>query len=335
LNAQLLKYFVCAAMLLVGNWCHATSYSQDSSYVRSMRNQLALRIYNVVKTTDFKLKNIDKRQTLRFNPNNGIGFGLGFSYKWMALDLGFIVPGTWRYNGKDDTKFDFMGTLFSQKHLVDFNVQLYEGYYLRNSNDFFPENDVPPVSGLRTDIGSVDLSLSYLYVLNNKKLSLQSSFFGDMIQKKSAGSITMHGFVSLYGVWADSALVQNDFGNSLNEQAYIDQMAALSFGTGIGYAQTVVLPKNFFITLSLAPLLMLTSSYAEVNHPDYENMSNNRFNFRLFTRNAIGYNAERFYLILNVTYDSFSVNLNNNTTLNYSPTKLKFFFGYRLAPKKR
>jgi len=38
--------------------------------------------------------------------------------------------------------------------------------------------------------------------------------------------------------------------------------------------------------------------------------------------------------MLNLSYDNFRINLSNNTILNYSPTKLKLFFGYRLTAKK-
>lgn len=299
-----------------------------------MKHKVALRVYNIIKTTDFSLSNQVEKKTFKFSPNNGIGFGLGFTYQWMALDLGFIVPGTWQYTGKDDTKFDFIGTLYGKKHLIDATAQYYEGYYLRNQNDFFPASNNRPIDNLRTDIGSIDLAISYLYVLNHSKFSFQSSFMGDMIQKKSAGSFTLHGFVSLYGVWADSALVRFDFNNSLNEQALINQIAVLSTGTGLGYAHTIVLPKKFFITLSAAPILMLSTNNTQNNSAQPSEINDSRFNFRFFTRNAIGYNSNRYYLMLNVSYDNFRVNLSDNTVLNYSPTKIKLLFGYRLSSKK-
>jgi hypothetical protein len=312
----------------------AQATEQDSVYVISMKHKVALRLYNIVKTTDFSLYNQVEQKTFKFSPNNGIGFGIGFSYKWMALDMGFIMPGTWRYTGKDDTKFDFIGTIYGKKHVLDITAQYYEGYYLRNPDDFFPPINERPINSLRTDIGSVDLAVSYLYVLNHSKYSFQSSFMGDMIQKKSAGSFTFHGFVSLYNVWADTALVRYDFDNSLNEQALTNQIAVLGTGTGLGYAHTFVLPKKFFITLSAAPILMLSASNTQISFPATSDINDTRFNFRFFTRNAIGYNSNRFYLMLNLSYDNFRINLSNNTILNYSPTKLKLFFGYRLAAKK-
>lgn len=312
----------------------ALATDQDSLYIQSMKHRVALRVYNIVKTTDFSLYNKIEDKSFKFSPNNGIGLGFGFSYSWLALDLGFIIPGTWRYTGKDDTKFDFIGTLYGKKHIIDVTAQFYRGYYLRNPEDFFPSYNQRPINDLRTDIGSLDLAVSYLYVLNHSKYSFQSSFMGDMIQKKSAGSFTLHGFVSLYDVWADSALVRHNFDNSLNEQAFTNGITVLGTGTGLGYSHTFVLPKKFFITLSAAPLLMLTSTNTQIGFPETTALDETRFNFRFFTRNAIGYNSQRFYVIMNMSYDNFRVNLSSNTVLNYSPIKLKLFFGYRLTTKK-
>lgn len=327
-------FFILLIIALILPLEQAKATNQDSTYVTSMKHKVALRIYNIVKTTDFSLYNQVEQKSFKFSPNNGIGFGVGFSYQWMALDIGLILPGTWRYTGKDDIKFDFIGTLYGKKHIVDVTAQYYEGYYLRNPDDFFPQNNVLPKNDLRTDIGSVDLAVSYLYVLNHSKYSFQASFMGDMIQKKSAGSFTFHGFVSLYNVWADSALVRFDFDNSLNEQALTNNIAVLGTGTGVGYSHTFVLPKKFFITLSAAPILMLSASNTQISFPQSSDINDTRLNFRFFTRNAIGYNSSRFYVILNFSYDNFRVNLSNNTVLNYSPTKMKLFFGYRLTAKK-
>jgi hypothetical protein len=308
---------------------------QDTSYVKSMRDRLSLRVYNIVKTTDFSIRNTDLNQRLRFSPNNGLGIGLGFSYKFLALDLGFVIPGTMRYRGDNPTtKFDLLSTLYGRKHVFDLTLQYYEGYFLRNADRVFPEQIDAPGTEMRPDITSVDVALSYLYVLNNKKFSFQAAFLGDMIQRRSAGSITFHGFASLYGLEAESALLRFDFENSLNEQARITQLAIVSTGTGIGYAHTFVLPKKFFVTLSGAPLLMVNTIYSQINDPLYDDIEDIRLNLRLFTRSAVGYNADRFYLIFNVIYDNFFVRFGDHTRFDYSPLKMKLFFGYRISKKK-
>lgn len=308
---------------------------QDTLYVQSMREHLSLRVYNIIKTTDFSIRNNDLNQRLRFSPNNGLGIGLGFTYKILALDLGFMIPGTMRYRGDEPTtKFDLISTLYGRKHVFDLTLQYYEGYFLRNVQQLFPENIPLGIDEIRTDISSIDLALSYLYVLNNKKFSFQAAFLGDMIQRRSAGSVTFHGFASIYGLGADSALLVHDFESPLNQQARITEVAMLSTGTGIGYAHTIVLPKNFFITLSGAPLVMMSATYAEVNDPIYPDIEDVRLNLRLFTRNAVGYNAERFYLIFNAIYDNFFIRFGEQTRFDYSPLKLKLFFGYRLSRKQ-
>lgn len=308
------------------------STQQDPEYVKPMREFLALRIYNVIKTTDFKIRNNDLNQTFHFNPNNGLGMGVGFSYRMLALDIGFVVPGTMRYQGDDPyTKFDLLSTLYGKKHVLDLNLQYYQGYFLDNASEFFPENTDLGPEGIRSDIESVDIALSYQNVFNHDKFSFQAAFLGDVIQKKSAGSPTFHGFVSLFGITADSALVRYDFENDLNQQAYINQLGLLSTGTGIGYAHTFVLPKNFFITLSGAPMGMLSATTAEVNHPNYENETTFKFNIRLFTRSAAGYNSDKFYVIFNFIHDYYFIRFGEFSRVDYAPMKLKLFFGYRIG----
>lgn len=306
--------------------------AQDSTYVRSMRQYLSLRLYNIVKTTNFSIRNTDLNQRFQFNPNNGLGLGVGFTYKIFALDLGFMVPGTMRYNGDEPyTKFDLLSTLYGKKHVFDLALQYYEGYFLENADDFFSDATLPEVEGIRSDISSIDLSLSYLNVMNHDRFSFQAAFLGDKIQRKSAGSPTFHGFLSLYGLQADTALVLKAFDTSLDQQSAINQVGMFSTGTGVGYAHTFVLPKNFFITLSGAPIIMVTNAFAEVSDPAEAGIEDTRFNFRLHTRNAIGYNGSRFYLIFNAIYDNFFVRLGQNTRFDYAPMKLKLFFGYRLG----
>lgn len=305
---------------------------QDTAYVKSMRKHFALRFYNIIKTTDFSVRNNELNQSFRFRPNNGLGVGLGFSYKILALDIGFVIPGTMRYQGDDPTtKFDLLSTLYGKRHIFDATLQYYEGYFFDNAGDHFPPNQLDQYRNIRTDISSVDLALSYLYVMNYDQFSFQAAFLGDVIQRQSAGSPTFHGFVSLFGLQADSALIRHDFGNGLNEQAYITEVGLLSTGTGVGYAHTFVLPKNFFITLSGAPLVMISGSFSEINHPDFEDLSAGSANIRLFTRSAVGYNARRFYLIFNAIYDNYFVRFGNVSRIDYAPLKLKLFFGYRFG----
>jgi len=306
--------------------------TQDSTYVRSMRQYLALRLYNIVKTTNFSIRNTKLDQSFQFNPNNGLGMGVGFSYKFLALDLGFVIPGTMRYSGDEPyTKFDLLSTLYGKKHVFDLTLQYYEGYFLENASDFFSDAQLNSFDGIRTDISSIDLGLSYLNVMNHDRFSFQAAFLGDKIQRKSAGSVTFHGFLSLYGLQADSVLVLNDFNSDLNQQAHINQVGMFSTGTGVGYAYTFALPKNFFITLSGAPMVMVTNAFSEINDPDFEDIEDSRLNYRLHTRNAIGYNGSRFYLIFNAIYDNFFVRIGDNTRFDYAPMKLKLFFGYRLG----
>lgn len=313
---------------------HVTA-KQDTNYVTSMRQHLSLRAYNIIKTTDFSLRNTDLNQRFRFSPNNGLGIGLGFAYGILALDLGFVIPGTMRYRGdRPTTKLDLLSTLYGEKHVFDLTLQYYEGYFLRNAETHFPEGASEELSGIRSDIASLDVALSYLYVLNSDKFSFQAAFLGNMIQKRSAGSLTFHGFASLYGLEAGNGLVPYDFGTSLNQQAQINEIGILSTGTGLGYAHTFVLPKNFFITLSGAPLIMLSATYAAINNPEYEDIEDLRLNLRLFTRSGIGYNSKRFYLIFNAVYDNFFVRFGEQTRFDYSPLKMKLFFGYRLGIHK-
>lgn len=306
---------------------------QDPEYVKPMREFFALRIYNIVKTTGFSVRNNDLNQRFRFLPNNGLGMGLGFSYRMLALDVGFVIPGTMRYQGDDPyTKFDLLSTLYGKKHVFDLTLQYYEGYFLQNASRFFSPETVGNHNSLRSDIASIDVALSYLYVFNNEKFSFQAAFLGDVIQRKSAGSVTFHGFISLFGLQADSSLVLHDFENDLNQQAHITQVGMLSSGTGIGYAHTIAFPKNFFLTLSGAPLVMLTTTSSEVNNPNYSSGDiDARINIRLFTRSAIGYNSDQFYLIFNIFYDNYFVRFGDYSRIDYAPVKMKLFFGWRFG----
>ena len=65
------------------------TYEYDSNYIVNYSNLLAIRLVSPRRIYDFRLKNRDTDDILSYRPNLQSAFGLGFTYRWLALDIVF------------------------------------------------------------------------------------------------------------------------------------------------------------------------------------------------------------------------------------------------------
>ena len=99
----------------------------------------------------------------------------------------------------------------------------------------------------RPDVKRNIIGFSVFRVPNAGRFSYRAALAQNDWQTKSAGSL-LFGGEAYYGTMkGDSALVPSEVSNYF-EQDGIDKINFFSIGPGIGYAYTLVMSKNFFIT---------------------------------------------------------------------------------------
>lgn len=206
--------------------------------------------------------------------------------------------------------------------------------------------------------GQIDLKIFYVegyYVFNNKKFSLAAGAYGDMVQKRSAGSLFVMG--NYY---------QSRFGaNSLfNHERDIFRNWKLSFGPGYGYNWSInggkvcihmsVIPmisifnqmvhkyQDFngayaWAATSSAPVVREQQMEAErkrwsnydAHYYDAVDNGRSRFVFNYFGRIAVSYSFDRFLLNFLANYRQYLYRNNADMEINNREADAQINFGMR------
>ena len=206
--------------------------------------------------------------------------------------------------------------------------------------------------------GKIDLKVFYVegyYVFNNKRFSLAAGAYGDMVQKRSAGSLFVMG--NYY---------QSRFGaNSLfNHERDIFRNWKLSFGPGYGYNWSInggkvcvhmsVIPmisiwnhmvhKNWdfngsyaYAATSTDPAVRAQQMEAErqrwsnydKHYYDAVDNGRSRFVFNYFGRIAVSYSFDRYLLNFLSNYRQYLYRNNADTRINNREADVQLNFGMR------
>ena len=206
--------------------------------------------------------------------------------------------------------------------------------------------------------GKIDLKVFYVegyYVFNNKKFSLAAGAYGDMVQKRSAGSLFVMG--NYY---------QSRFGaNSLfNHERDIFRNWKLSFGPGYGYNWSINGGK-VCVHMSVIPMISIwnhmvhknwdfNGSYAyaatsedpavraqqmeaerqrwsnyDKHYYDAVDNGRSRFVFNYFGRIAVSYSFDRYLLNFLSNYRQYLYRNNADTRINNREADVQLNFGMR------
>lgn len=304
----------------------------DTNYVVSYANVFTPRFIIIGKRNEFSIKNNDpdgdddRINELTFQPNSPVNIGLGFTYKWLGLNLSFpLFSGDKTIYGKT-RRFDFGTHLYGKKIIVDLDFSWYRGYYLSN-----PQNVVPGwVNGdpypSRGDISVTSLGVGGFYVFNNTKFSYRSAFTYNERQKRSAGSAIIGGGISLNYIRADSSMVGSDYIVELDSLEINKSNFVNLYATG-GYAHTFVV-KYFFLSLSLGLGFGLSSDRIFIENHSEEFRKSGISVVSVF-RASVGYNRDNYYIGLSMYNNGLSILSSKNLGLSYRNTNFNFYFGYR------
>lgn len=307
----------------------------DGDYITEHNNELAVRIYGSNKFTRLSYGEYRVKDKALYKPNDNYNLGVGFSYQWLNLNLGFKAPFINEDNEKRGrTKFiDLQAYGYARKFVVDLYAQSYEGYYFPvKRNDLlaipFTENLV------RNDIQTRNLGFNVEYIFNNRKFSYRAAFLQNETQKKSAGSFILGGGIHYLNVRADSSILPQDI-------RYPDYLANPSFNRSSvgsitingGYAYHLVLGKRFFAMASLMLGAGVNSMTLQDTKSD-ENMQAWSPTFNGIVHAGMGYNSDRsfvgIYFTTNLRQDEMPI---SNAFQRYETGVVKVAVARRFAMK--
>lgn len=258
---------------------------------------------------------------INYAPNDRGYIGVGTYIFDIGLELAFKLPlafGRSRSRYGDTDFIDFQGSLYGRKWSADATFQKYDGFYVSNATDIYPDFDVEKNYPQRSDLSVMNISLNGIHIFNHKKFSFRSGFVQADKQIKSAGSPIMILSATRYSVSADSLLMPSESDENFKDGRFI------SLSVLVGYAYDFVF-DNFFIKLNANGGSGVQHQKFDMGMGDKE-----RWDFapKLNFRAALGYDNERFFAGASFVMQKTSIDFEgirvNNTTGNY-----KIFVGYR------
>lgn len=305
------------------------TYAYDTNYIESFNSKFALRFVIPRRIENFGIKNTRTNQKYNYSSNEHYGVGLGFTYKWLAVDMTINPDFTQRDITKygNTKEFNLKGSAYLKRTLLDGYLRSYKGYYVANPSDNFLDWNEGAPFPQRQDIQTIGWGFNYTIPFNWDKYSPKVTFVLDGKLKKSAGSFMAISSLYFYHMNADSSMVDNSF--PVEGRIHKANLALLS--ELFGYAYTFVY-KDFYATLSAFPGLTIPAGtvFSEDGgtHPQFT------ANFKFMTRSGLGYNSTNWYAGIYFILDTNQVKLPNSILLTNGIGEIRFFVAYRLKPPK-
>lgn len=300
----------------------------DSLYVRDYSHILTGRFYLSTKDNAFGLRSRNGRD-LVYRPNNQFNWGLGASYRALTLNIGVRIP---LINDNDDvfgnTRYlDAQGNILTKRTATNLFLQVFRGYHLRgytNAELQWPELAQRPY---RPDVRQFNFGFSSLRVTNNDRFSYRASFNQDAWQRKSQGSWLFGGYVTYFGVRADSSIVPTTEQDRFTPGVRIRRGDFFDAGPMGGYVYTFVLREHWFLTASAVGGAGLAVQGLAV--PDGSGEGELRINdvgagWRLQWRAGAGYNSARYYVGMSFNQERVGYFLGDQQRFTWNVYNLRF-----------
>jgi uncharacterized protein DUF4421 len=305
------------------------TYEYDSNYIESFNSKLALRFVMPRRVEQFSIRDATTGDKYVYNSNEHIGIGVGFTYKWLAVDMTINPSFTQKDTDIFGTtkEFNLKGSAYLKKTLIDAYLRSYEGFFVANPVDVTPGWQPSMPHPQRSDIKTVGWGFNYTIPFNWDRYTPKVTFVLDGKLKKSAGSFMTISSLYFYHMRADSSIVDDSF----RSEAQIHKLNIALLGQLFGYSYTFIY-KDFYATGGVFPGITFplgtVFSQSGGANPTFT------ANFKLMIRAGIGYNIKKWYAGAYMIFDNNQVKLPGNLILGNTLGEFRLFVGYRItAPK--
>lgn len=297
----------------------SNAQAQDSlAYYKAYDRQINGRVFLANKYTGLRIKT--DTDNIKYRPVTTLSPGIGFTYEWLTINLGYGFPLVNAESRDADTRtLDFQFHAYGRKIIVDALAQFYKGYRLAGQDR------------IREDISANAMGATAQYVFNARQFSYRAAFLQSEWQHRSAG--TWLAGVSVYGgrVKADSSMIPA----SRSEVAPLNETRFFEVGPSAGYAYTYVYRRHYFATASASASLDVSFVRSGESNGSVSGVgiSPNTL-LKLF----IGYNSERWAITgmyIGNDLRLISINDNSRLTLLNGTYRLHFVYRFKPGPKAR
>lgn len=325
-------------ILLLANTAGFSQYNQavrqrnDSiraEFVETYPNHFAVWPMLKYKDLSFTITDKNEKSAIGYNSNNDFKLGAGFYLFEIAFEISFPIPVAVRDEsiyGKTKST-DLQINMLAKSVGLDLYYQKYSGFYKDDEQVDVPAGEAYP---LRPDIITRNLGLSGIYIWNNKKFSIRSSYNYADRQKKSAGSFLLYGTINAFRVEGDSAILSASNQHHFGDNSDFSYMRYTTFSLAPGYSYNLVLKRVFFNgTFAIGPAHYWIYYESEAGKGHYDILFNTTYTFRL----AAGYSGTRFFTGTSIALQSRVLTFQSLRFEN-SSSVFRLVVGYRFRERK-
>ncbi len=312
----------------------------DTSFYQSLKHFTTISLPLIYKSQDIRLEESNANSPIKkltYKPNDNYIIGLMFSNRiaTFVLNTGITIkqPG---FNEKGKTKkhLDFNFNFYGKRLITDTYYKNYEGFYLKNSNDFTGNSRIDNTPYLLKPAMLLNaFGLSSSYIFNYKKFSYRGSFTFTEIQKKSCGTGILGVFYTYLDLLDSTGMAPVQFKSYFNELSQSKQITFQTAGINLGYAHTFVIRKKLSMTGSIINGLGIDFTQQQLLSSisvQQKAALIDKLNLRFSTR----YDAGKFFFGFFYIYENLIKKANSNLSITYSNTKMLVFAGIRLNSEK-
>ena len=225
----------------------APGQSVDSAFVQTFPQKLNLRLLWVTKGSNLRVRHSQQEGTLlylpRFNPRVGVG---GFLWN---IGFNLLLPLPLPRIGQDKRirRFDFQGSIFASRWLVDGIFQRYRGFTVRRVgvlpslelNEFQPE------------LVTKKMSVSITYLPGGDRISLRTPYNQGVRQRKTSGSLLLSGSGTYLTVRDPAVVVPLPL---RLDQLPLERVRVYALSSKVGYTTNLVYRSWFVHLLAMTGL---------------------------------------------------------------------------------
>ncbi len=184
--------FIPFTQLFAGN----SKTDTNEVYIRSFHEYFYVKGISSQKRFKLKFDDLEtEKPAMEFEPNTGNFLGFGIFIFDVGIDVLFRTP----QNAEDQEKSgnstgrDWQIHMYTRKIAVDLSYQQYEGFYVVNPIDYYPDWEDGDPHPRQDDMKARIINLGGAYIFKSERFSFPSIFNQTEAQLKSGGSWLISG----------------------------------------------------------------------------------------------------------------------------------------------
>lgn len=241
--ANVLRSLLLAGLLAAGYPGHAQQPPPDSSYIQLFSDTLNLRLLWVSRGFDLRVSHAQQAGTQlflpRYRPRVGVGgflWNIGFN---LLLPLALPqAPDEGRFR-----RFDFQGSLFARRWLIDGSFHRYQGFTVRTVGDPMATGDADRFLG---QLLTKKIQASITYLPGGSHVSLRSPYNQGDRQQKTSGSLLLSATGSYFTVREPTDVI--GWRSLAPNEAPLSRVQVYALSSKLGYVANLTF-RSWFLHL--------------------------------------------------------------------------------------